>query len=168
ELAQARGDVGVVGREARARVDHEQHEVAALHRVLDLALDVGPEVVAVDHADAARVAELDRAVALRARDPRRGADAVARDAGGRLDDRDAAARQAVEERGLAHVGAAHDGDARQGGGRHHGIPSWRWTWGTTRTESARSRASSTSAASSARVGAATPFIGVTGCTKSGS
>src|SRR5207237_1373547 len=75
---------------------------------LDLPLHLVGEVVDVGEAHAAGVDQLEEpAVGLDQR-----GHPVARDAGGRVDDGDAPARQPVEQRRLADVGPAHDGNDR--------------------------------------------------------
>jgi hypothetical protein len=75
---------------------------------LDLRLDVFPQQRLVDHAEAAGVDQLEASVAAL----HGHCDAVTGDAGRRLDDRNAAAGEPVEQARLADVGPADDGDAR--------------------------------------------------------
>ena len=84
---------------------------------LDLPLDVGGEVVRVHDAHAAGVDELEEPSA----GLDEGGDAVAGDAGGRIDDADAPAGEPVEQRRLADVRPADDRDDWQATWRTHRI-----------------------------------------------
>ena len=99
-------------------VDDEQDDVGAPEGTADLLLDVGLEVVVVDDADAAGVDELE--VVLVVLDDH--GDAVARDAGSRVDDADPLAGEDVQQRALADVRAANDGDNGQRHSADHTRP----------------------------------------------
>src|SRR6185437_9327680 len=107
-LAEQLGHVGVDGGDPLARVDHEQHQVGLVERPQRL-LAHGPEDAGRRGIEAARVDDSEAgrppvglAVAAIAGHPRHV-----------LDQRGAAAHQAVVERGLPHVGASDQRDQRQ-------------------------------------------------------
>ncbi len=107
QAAQVGGDVVVLRAQAGARVDNEQHHVALGHGLAGLlghlAVDaalagVGLEAAGVDD-DVFLLAQAPIAVV-----------AVAREAGQVGHNGVACAREAVEQRGLAHIGTTHEGD----------------------------------------------------------
>ena len=69
-------------------------EVGLGQRVLDLLVDVIGQVVAIDHADAAGVDQLEEPGIVVLADLDQGPDPVAGDAGGVVDDRDPSDRRA--------------------------------------------------------------------------
>ncbi len=64
DVAETLGDLLVERHEPLAAIDHEEDEVGLLHRGLDLLLDVVGQVVAIDHADAAGIDQLDETAPL--------------------------------------------------------------------------------------------------------
>ena len=114
-FAEELGDGLVEGDPAGLGIDDEEDELGLVGGELHLAFDVGGEVVAapgIDDAVAAGVGELEGA----ATGFNERGDAVPRDAGGGVNDGDAAAGEEVEQAGLADVGAADDGDNGEHGG----------------------------------------------------
>ena len=107
-ITQTAGHFLVQRRRAGAGVHDEQEDVGLVDGGLDLAFDVLGEVVHVGVAHAAGVHQFDEAVA----DLQQRGHAVARHAGGRLDDGDAPAGQPVEQRRFADVGPSDDGHDR--------------------------------------------------------
>ena len=102
------GNNGVVPGDARRRVDHEEHEVGGPEGAERLLGHLHVELVATfEHSpgvDDEKRAPVPVALEL---------EAVPRDAGLGLDDRDLPAREAVHERRLADVRAPDDGDDRK-------------------------------------------------------
>ena len=101
------GQFAVEGREASAAVDDEEQEIGAGDRGLSGDMGGFRKVGIGSVPDAARVDDLEGNGA-RLADPGK---AIAGHARLIVDDRHAAAHQAVEEGGFAHVGAADNGDA---------------------------------------------------------
>ena len=94
DVPQPFGDFLVERRQPSPAIDHEEDHVGLVDGNLDLPFDVGGEVIDVLDADAAGVDELEEAIL----DVDQGGDAIARDAGGGIDDGDAPAREPVEQR----------------------------------------------------------------------
>ena len=84
-------------------------------------LDVLGEVVAVDHADAAGVDQLEEPGIGVVADLDQGADPVAGHARHVVDDGDPASGEPVEQRRLADVRPADDDDLGEGHGTHHNL-----------------------------------------------
>src|SRR5690606_22894039 len=121
--AQALGDPLVLGRDAVAMIDDEDHDVGLLERRVDLLLDerleaaAGAEAARVDH-EVGTVTEACVAVA-----------AIAGDAGVVRDERIAGARQAIEQRRLTDVRPADQRDGRE----HRSAPQPRSSSGSSST-----------------------------------
>ena len=101
------GQFAVEGREAGAAIHDKEQEIGAGDRRLCRDMGRFGKVGIGSVADAARIDDL-KGNGARLADPGK---AIAGHARLIVDDRDAAAHQAVEEGGFAHVGAADNGDA---------------------------------------------------------
>ena len=121
--AQQVGHLLVAGAYAGARVDHQHGHLRVGDARARLLADRARERVLVLEVDAAGVDQREAASVPLALELL----AVARDARALVDDRLAGAREAVDQRGLAHVGIADDGDLHRAsmtvGGRP-GSPAW--------------------------------------------
>ena len=105
-FAQVPGEDHVVGGDAGARIDQEQHHIGGGHGTFGLRPHapferVGRRVFEPCGIDQGEMHPRDRTLALAA---------VASDAGPIVHDRVATAGEAVEQGGLAYIGASDDGD----------------------------------------------------------
>ena len=110
EVTQPLGDLLVQGHQLVADVHDEEDQAGLVHGRVDLPVDVLAQIVAVDHADAAGVDQLEEPRILVVADLRQRPDPVAGDPGQVIDDGDPPPRQPVEQRRLADVRSAHDHD----------------------------------------------------------
>ena len=89
-------------------VHNKQDHIRRFHGQLGLGLHLIGEFIGNSFSDAAGVHDFKGNISASAH----GGEPVARDAGAVMHDGDVAAREPVEERGLAHVGTSDDGDHR--------------------------------------------------------
>ncbi len=107
-VAEPLGHLAVQRRQALAGIDDKHDHRGRVDGRLDLFLDVLGQIVDVVDAHAARIDQLDEALA----ELGKVRDAIAGHAGGRIDDGQPLAGQPIEKARLAHIGPAHDGDLR--------------------------------------------------------
>ena len=114
DVAEPLRDLLVEGHHAVADIDDEEDQVGLGQRRLDLTVDVVGQVVAIDHADAAGIDQLEVAGVLLVADVPQGPHPIARDPRHVIDDGDPTAGEPVEQRRLADVGPSHDHDFGNG------------------------------------------------------
>jgi hypothetical protein len=102
-------DVVVTDLHSRLRVDHEKNDIGLADRKLGLSARLCHEIVHAARFDAARVHDSESA----AKPLDWSVEPVARHAGSRLDDCEAATEQTIEQRGFTHVGTPYEGDDRR-------------------------------------------------------